>query len=297
MESIPYIGEILSLLTAVFWAVAVILFKKSGETVHPIGLNLFKNAMGFLLLLVTLGMFKEALFHQIPLADYGLLMLSGAIGIGIGDTLLFACLNLLGAGLTAIVDCLYSPFIIALAVLFLGERLTFLQIFGAVLVVFAVLTISLKGGGHYIDRLKLFQGIILGTLAMLATAVGVVIVKPMLNRIPFLWATEVRLLGALLTLALIVLFHPGRRKILSSILDKKSRLYVIAGSFFGAYMAMLFWLGGMKLTKASIASALNQTNSIFIVILAAVWLKEPLNSRRIIAIIIAFLGVILVSFG
>jgi len=297
MESIPYIGEILSLLTAVFWAVAVILFKKSGETVHPIGLNLFKNALGVLLLLVTLSIFKVPVFQQIPLADYGLLMLSGAIGIGIGDTLLFACLNLLGAGLTAIVDCLYSPFIIVLAVLFLGERLTFLQIFGAVLVILAVLTVSLMQGGIDIDRRKLTQGIILGTLAMLATAVGVVIVKPMLSRLPFLWATEVRLFGALLTLALFVLFHSGRRKILSSILNKKSRFYVIFGSFFGGYMTMLFWLGGMKLTEASIASALNQTNSIFVVILAAVWLKEPLNARRIIAIIIAFLGVLLVSFG
>jgi len=297
MESIPYIGEILSLLTAAFWAVAVIFFKKSGETVHPIGLNLFKNAFGFLLLLVTLGVFKEALFYPLPPVDYVLLMLSGAIGVGIGDTLLFACLNLIGAGLTAIVDCLYSPFIIALAVLFLGERLTFLQILGAVLVVLAVLTVSLIQGGADIDRRKLIQGIILGTLAMLATAVGVIIVKPMLSHLPFLWATEVRLLGAMLTLILIALFHPGRRRILSSILDKKSRLYVLFGSFFGAYMAMLVWLGGMKFTEASIASALNQTNSIFIIILAAVWLKEPLNARRIIGIIIAFLGVLLVSFG
>jgi drug/metabolite transporter (DMT)-like permease len=297
MESIPYIGEILSLLTAVFWAVAIILFKKSGETVHPIGLNLFKNILGFLLILLTLGVFREALFHPIPLTDYLLLMLSGAIGIGIGDTLLFACLNLIGAGLTAIVDCLYSPFIIVLAVLFLGERLTFLQIFGVVLVVLAVLTVSLLQGGIDIDRRKLTKGIILGTLAMLSTAVGVVIVKPMLSRLPFLWATEVRLLGALLTLILVVLFHSGRRKILSSLLDKKNRLYVLFGSFFGAYLAMLFWLGGMKFTQASIASALNQTNSIFVVILAATWLKEPLNVRRIIAIIIAFLGVLLVSFG
>ncbi len=297
MENIPYIGEILSLLTAVFWAVAVILFKKSGERVHPLGLNLFKNALGFLLLLVTLVVFKKALFHQIALADYGLLMLSGAVGIGIGDTLLFACLNLIGAGLTAIVDCLYSPFIIVLAVLLLGESLTFLQILGAVFVVSAVLTVSLKGRGLYIDRHKLILGVILGTVAILSTAVGVVIVKPLLSRIPFLWATEVRLLGALISLALIVFFHPGRRKILSSIWDKRSRLYVVSGSFFGAYLAMLVWLGGMKFTQASVASALNQTNSIFVVILAALWLKEPLNARRITAVVIALLGVILVSFG
>jgi drug/metabolite transporter (DMT)-like permease len=122
-------------------------------------------------------------------------------------------------------------------------------------------------------------------------------VKPMLARLPFLWATEVRLLGALIALMLVIIFHPGRKKIMSSIMDKKNRVYMLVGSFFGAYVAMLLWLGGMKLTQASIASALNQTNSIFIVILAAVWLKEPLTTRRILGIITAFLGVILVSFG
>ena len=297
MESIPYIGEILSLLTAVFWAVAVIYFKKSGETVHPLGLNLFKNALGFLLLLVTLAVFQETLFHPVPFADYAVLMLSGAVGIGLGDTLLFACLNLIGAGLTAIVDCLYSPFIIGLAVLFLGERLTFLQIIGAVFIVAAVLTVSLKWGGFEIERSKLIKGIFLGAFAMLATAGGVVMVKPLLGRLPFLWATEVRLLGALVTLLLFVFFHPRRGRIFSSMWDRRSRVYVLAGSFFGAYLAMLVWLGGMKFTEASIASALNQTNSVFIVILASVWLKEPLNARRIVGIIIAFIGVFLVSLG
>lgn len=297
METIPYIGEILSLLTAVFWAVAIILFKKSGETVHPLGLNLFKNALGFVLLLVTFFFFKEALIYHVPFKDYLLLMLSGAIGIGIGDSLLFYCLNLIGAGLTAIVDCLYSPFIIALSVLFLGESLTSLQIFGAVLVVSAVLIVSLKWGRTDIEWRKLGLGIFFGAMAMLSTAIGVVMVKPLLERLSFLWATEVRLLGALIALMLIILFHPRRRKVLVSIMEKKRRLTMVSGSFFGAYVAMLFWLGGMKLTQASIASALNQTNSVFIVILAAIWLKEPLNARRIIGIIIAFLGAVLVSFG
>jgi len=297
LETIPYIGEILSLLTAVFWAVAIILFKKSGETVHPLGLNLFKNALGFVLLLVTFFFFKEALIYHVPFKDYLLLMLSGAIGIGIGDSLLFYCLNLIGAGLTAIVDCLYSPFIIALSVLFLGESLTSLQIFGAVLVVSAVLIVSLKWGRTDIEWRKLGLGIFFGAMAMLSTAIGVVMVKPLLERLSFLWATEVRLLGALIALMLIILFHPRRRKVLVSIMEKKRRLTMVSGSFFGAYVAMLFWLGGMKLTQASIASALNQTNSVFIVILAAIWLKEPLNARRIIGIIIAFLGAVLVSFG
>jgi len=56
-------------------------------------------------------------------------------------------------------------------------------------------------------------------------------------------------------------------------------------------------MGGMKYTQASVASALNQTSIVFIFILAAVFLKEPVNRFKIIGIFLAFLGVILVSLG
>ncbi len=61
-------------------------------------------------------------------------------GIGIADTLFFKSLNLLGAGFSAIIDCLYSPFTIGLSVLWLGDHLSLLQICGAIMIVSAVLT-------------------------------------------------------------------------------------------------------------------------------------------------------------
>ena len=38
------LGEVLSVGAAVFWAIAVVLFRVAGEKVHPLGVNLFKNA-------------------------------------------------------------------------------------------------------------------------------------------------------------------------------------------------------------------------------------------------------------
>jgi drug/metabolite transporter (DMT)-like permease len=60
---------------------------------------------------------------------------------------------------------------------------------------------------------------------------------------------------------------------------------------------MFIWLAGMKYTQASIASALNQTSTIFIFIFAALFLKEPINLKRTIGIILAFIGSFLVLFG
>jgi drug/metabolite transporter (DMT)-like permease len=113
-------GEALALLCAIAWAVAVILFKKSGETVHPVGLNFFKNLLAIVFLAPTIYVFGGTILHPAPASCYIVLLLSGALGIGIADTLFFKSLNALGAGLSAIVVCMYSPFIIALSFLYLG---------------------------------------------------------------------------------------------------------------------------------------------------------------------------------
>ena len=73
--------------------------------------------------------------------------------------------------------------------------------------------------------------------------------------------------------------------------------YMLPGSFLGAYLSMIVWMGGMKYTQASIAAALNQTSNVFVFILAAILLREPINFIRILAIILAFAGAVIVSFG
>jgi drug/metabolite transporter (DMT)-like permease len=95
--------------------------------------------LAFVLFIPTIWFFGETLFRPAPAHIYILLLLSGVIGIGIGDSLFFKSLNLLGAGLTAIVDCLYSPFIIGLSIIWLRESLTFVQIIGVLLIVSAIL--------------------------------------------------------------------------------------------------------------------------------------------------------------
>jgi len=115
-------GEIYALVSAVVWAFAVILFKKSGETVPPFALNLYRALISCVLVLVTMLALREPLFSGAPLRDYLILFLSGIIGIAISDTLFHRSLNIVGAGITAIVDCLYSPFVVIIAYLSIGER-------------------------------------------------------------------------------------------------------------------------------------------------------------------------------
>ncbi len=298
METLgQYFGETLALLTAINWAFAVILFRKSGESVHPIGLNLFKNILAMVLIIPTMWITGNTLFRNVPAADYALLLVSGVIGIGLADTLFLKSLNTLGAGLLAIVDCCYSPFIILLSIVFLGESLALLQVIGVVLIVAAVLTAlnerkSSKANGH-----KIVIGIVWGVLAMAANAVGIVMIKPLLEQSPILWATEIRLLGGVIVLVVALLLRRDRRSIISSVILSNRWGYTVSGSFMGAYVSMLLWLAGMKYTEASIASALNQTSNIFIFILAWLFLRESMDRYKILGIVLGVIGAILVTLG
>jgi drug/metabolite transporter (DMT)-like permease len=293
----PYIGEILALGTALAWAMAVIFFKRSGENVHPIALNLFKNILAFLLFIPTLFLFGEDLFYRATSSTYGILILSGALGIGIGDTLYFKSLNLLGAGLQAIISCMYAPSIITLSFIFLGESLSPIQIIGAILIISAVLTTVGMRNGRFISRRNLLLGILIGFLSISCTAISVVMIKDLLEQSPIMWLTTTRMTGGIFILILFLMMNPQRWKILNTLKRAGSRVYTLSGSLTGAYLAMVLWLAGMKYTQASTASALHQTSSIFIFILAAVILKEPITFWRSIGIILGVAGAIMVTFG
>jgi drug/metabolite transporter (DMT)-like permease len=289
------VGEVLALASGLVWAVAVILFRISGRTIHPVGLNLGKNVLGLAMIVPTLVLLGEPFAPAVPASTTVLLLLSGVLGIAVSDTLFFSALNRLGASLTAIVDCFYSPFVIALSFVLLGERLSVWQLVGAALVVSAVLTISREERSGKLTRKDLAVGILYGVLAMFFVALGIVMVKPVLGQVSVIWATLVRVAGGTAALILLVPFLRDRRAVLAPLLDRRNWKALVPAAFFGSYLSLVLWTGGMKYAKASVAAVLNQLNTIFIVIIAAIFLKERLTGWKIAAVILAFVGAYLAS--
>ncbi|HVP91630.1 MAG TPA: DMT family transporter [Terriglobales bacterium] len=290
------LGELMAIGSGLVWAAAVILYKVSGRTVHPLGLNLFKNVLALVFMAPTMLLLGERLLPPVPAKSVGLLLLSGFLGIAVSDTLFFYCLNRLGASLVAIVDCFYSPFVIGLSYVMLGERMAAWQIVGVVLIISAVLAASRSNGdGAPVARKDLVAGLVYGVLAMFFVAVGIVIVKPALATESVVWATLVRVVGGAIPLGLLIPLLPQRRAILKPLLDRANWKAMVPASFLGSYLSLILWMGGMKYAKVSVAAALNQLNTIFIVVLAALFLKERLGFWKIAAVVLAFLGAYLAA--
>ncbi|MBI4700987.1 MAG: DMT family transporter [Deltaproteobacteria bacterium] len=292
-----YAGEICSLASALVWAVAVVLFRKSGESVPPVALNLFKNAAALVLPVPTLLVAGiELVPAGVPAGVWLRLLLSGVVAIGIADSVQFASLNLLGAGRTAVVDCLYSPLVVLAAALVLAEPIGPALVGGLALMVAAILLESGRpaGGTPAAERRRVRLGVALGVLAMLAMAVGIVLAKPALSGVPVLWATAVRLAGGTAFVAVQGLLPRHRAAVAQAFTPSRMWRVTVPAAVLGNYLAMIVWLVGMKYAPASVAAVLNQTTTLFIPLLAAPMLGERLTARRLGAVGMGFAGAVIV---
>jgi len=217
---IDMLGKVLALLCAVFWACAVILFKRSGESMSPLSLNVFKTTVAGIVLMPIWYYFDPVLIPDtISMADLGLLAVSGIIGITLADSLFFSALNRLGAGPISIIDCVYSPSVIFLSWLILGEPFTIFHLVGAGLVVGGVLlATSDLGKLPDLSAKEILVGALSGMSAVLLMVFSILIVKPILDTHSAVMVVQCRMIPAILALSKLASIFPraDSRNFLSS---------------------------------------------------------------------------------
>lgn len=293
------LGETLALLAALAWSTSVVLFGVSKQHT-PQGINLFKNAVAALLLLATMAAFGIPFEHARTPEDWALLAASGVVGIAVGDTLLFMALKRLGPGLLAIVECAYAPSMVAMSVVFLGESVGPWLLGGGALVLAGVLLAAtdtipshrLVDPDHHVPA-----GAVLGVGAMLMMAVGIVFIKPIIEQDSLVEVSAVRLVAGIAGQLLWIALRPQQRGALRSLLPSRSWNTLLPASALSGYVAMLLWIGGFKWAAVSVASLLNQASSIFTIVLARIFVKDPITPRRASGAALAIAGVVWIVFS
>ena len=195
-----------------------------------------------------------------------ILALSGIIGITIADVLFLISLNILGTSRSAIINTIYSPMVIMLAYFILDESLTFADVIGGLMILLSILYLSFNQEKSNINNLN--KGLLIGILAYSLMALGIIMVKPILNRFSNsiemqLWIIVFRLIPGTLLSYVTMSFMIKKKDIILQLSNKKWPI-ILLGSFLGTYVGFAMWVIGMAKTSASIASILNQTSTIFI---------------------------------
>ncbi|MGN7832421.1 DMT family transporter [Pseudoxanthomonas sp. 22568] len=290
------IGEALALGSAAAWAVGVILARQLGATLPPLALNLMKNGLILALLAPVVLFLHAGQWPQMPMRDVALVLASGVLGIAVADTLYFRALNELGAGRMGIIGNLYSPLVLLMGFLWLDERLGARQWLGFGLVGLGVLLVTRPPREWRTHPAHTLRGVLIGMSAIALMAIAIVMVKRILEEQPLLWVTVLRLAGAVAGLLLIAAL-PGLRRHRAFDPGKVPWHRLILAAVIGQGLSMVLWLGGYKYTSASVAAILNESASVFLVILAAVWLREPLGRRGAVGVLLTFSGIACMLLG
>ena len=288
-------GDLYAVITAFCWSSAVILFDISTKNFTAIQLNVLKNFIGVFGFILTIVLFSipSPNFSQ---QDIFTLALSGLLGILIADGLFLESLRRLGSGISAVVSTIYTPTVFIIAFILFNETINLHSYIGGVLVLGGI-TISVFQPPKTIKKRDLYIGILFGIMANILTAYSVLIIKPIMKNNSVVYVALYRFSIGFIFGILINILKSGIKQVIQKFKQGLTNQYVILGAFLGTYLSVIFWLAGYKYTLAGRAAIYNQLSTVFIIILARVFLKEPMTSKKIIGVSLAIFGAMIVSIS
>ncbi|MEO1388967.1 MAG: DMT family transporter [Cyanobacteria bacterium J06634_6] len=315
-----FVGEGAALLAAFLWAAATLMFGRLGKSISPLVLNIVKGLFAIAMMIVTLAFTSllssgSAAMPALPTQAVWLLIVSGAVGIGLGDTAYFSAINTLGARRALLLETLAPPMAAVMAWVFLSEQLAF----GAI----AGITITLTGVAWVISERvpgvtqhSTSAGVRVALLATFCQASGAVLSRAALaeTTVSPLWSSFIRLFAGLVFMGVTVLVKPNYvesasdrearrqkdpmqwRAALLRLRSPKLLLAIAMASFFATYLGIWLQQIALKYAVTGIAQALLATSPLFVLPMAAL-LGDRINWRATVGALIALSGVWILLLG
>ncbi|MBE9188861.1 DMT family transporter [Gloeocapsopsis crepidinum LEGE 06123] len=288
-------GEFAALSAAFLWAMASVIYSRIGQQIHPLELNLFKGAIAVVLLLFTI-LISGDILPALALNNYFLLILSGMLGIGLGDSAFLTALKYLGARRTLLIETLAPPLTAILALLFLQEQLSLAAWCGIITTILGVawvLSERVPGTSTH-HSTHLLRGIGFGILAAIALSTGAILSRAVFatTSISSLWAALLRLMGGLLIL---IPWVGIKRRSQVKLPSLQITTAIFLASFAGTYLGIWLQQTAIKFTAAGIALTLTNTSPLFVLPIAAA-MGERISFRAIAGVGVAIAGIAILFY-
>ncbi len=286
--------EWLALAAAFLWAASSLL---SVEPAHHLGSFSYSRwRMGFTSVLLTVMAFWGGGWSSVELAYITPMALSGIIGIFIGDTALFACMNRMGPRQAGLLFSCNAVFSAVLGYFLFAESMTPLELLGSALVFAGVITAIFfrkkSASANPLEEVRgnIWIGIVLGIIAALCQSLGGIIAKPVLTtHIDPIAASAIRMISSF---AAHYIFLLSGARVARSVQPITWRIFNITAinAFFAMAVGMTLIMYALKDGDVGMVALLSSTTPIMLLPILWIYTKRRPNHFAWLGAIMAVIG-------
>lgn len=304
-----YAGELAGLATAILWALTAIYFSQAGRLVGSFTVNKIRLLLAVVLYagfsLVTTGNLYPQNINEQQLFWLGL---SGIVGLIIGDGCGFKALVMIGPRLATLIYASTPIMTTIIAWFFLDEKLSLMNVVGIVITIGGLTWVVMErrfDSNNYFNLSKdhpdsgsLLKGVLLGLVAALGQATGLVLAKHGMFHaggiVEPLPASYVRMAVSLGGIWIITAVRGQLFTTMRTMKNSRALSLCAAGALFGPFLGVWMSLVAVKYIPAGLAATLNSTTPVMILPLVMLWHKERITLRATLGAIVTVCGVAII---
>jgi drug/metabolite transporter (DMT)-like permease len=293
------IGELAALGAALSWAIAPILYRQALLNTKPISANIVRcatNAGVLVAVLLLLG--KVGALTALPIGTVVLVVVSGVVGLGVGDTLYMIGLKYVGVSRAVPLAATYPLFSVVWAAFLLGQPLSLADVLGAAVIIFGIWLLSRKKSDEStgIKGRLAFIGIVVSLVTAVVWSVSITMMDVAVSNVTSLDANY-----AIITLriASVGLFF----MLLAPFLDRehgflKMKRSTVIGLCIGGLVANgVGWLlmnYSFLNTSLTRATPISSTSPLFAAIAGFMLFREKMTTKAVLGAIVVVAGIALI---
>jgi drug/metabolite transporter (DMT)-like permease len=306
------LGAIAATGTAFCWALAALFFTNAARRVGQFSLNQIRLVIAIVLLSVACG-FVGAFIH-VPMAQAGLLAVSGIAGLTLGDAAYFYALQVIGPRRGALVLSLHPIFTALLAIPLLGEQLTWIGVLGMIVTLAGVAWVVLERGQPGELHGSLWLGILGAAVGAVGQAVGAILAKVGLGAGAGSWldvavgldvstrvaihpffGTWIRMVSGFIPLIAFAVLRGALPRTIEAARNGKAMSATLGGAVFGPFIGVSLSLYALTKIDSYIAATLFATAPVMVIPLVRIFYKQVITPRAFFGALVACAGVAMLT--
>ncbi|MCX7909716.1 MAG: DMT family transporter [Ignavibacteria bacterium] len=289
------IGELSALTASVLWSISPYIFSSIVTRIGSFNLNISR------LLISSFLMFFTCILLQITLStnvnQLFFLVLSGIVGLVLGDTFLFKSLKEIGPRYTMILMSSNPAFGAIIAYFAFNEQIPLVGILGMIITFVGICLVVYQQNGKEKAKYNItHKGIIFGLLSSLGQAGGLILTKYafFIDNIHPLSATFYRIFPSFLVLTFIgILSKRINTKLLTHLYNRKILFLLVLGSIIGPYLGITFSYIAVTNTQIGIAATLMSLQPVLMLPISRYLQKERFSIQSIVGAFLSVIGIAL----